>query len=731
MQAGDKTKMNFKTSVRKAFTLIELLVVIAITGLLLTIIVFPVIQSVKLVHLAESYSDAQTSARHLLDAIGREISNSAGVRDNSGDSGAIDVVVNSGPGSPNPTVTVRLPYSKLDILKPAQGEPQIGPNGPEYIDPSTGRIDPTLTASKGQVVLPVVPGTTIIRYFVCLRDPFYGGTSPKAGLYNNPYNSLLGQGIIGAQDNLFVLRRAEIQPYTFSQNGYVANTSLFATDASGRPILDDPDFMIPDGTPAKAARIANWISDSVIQTEISHYDMIEPVYNKYSQKLAYVTDAAGDFVPQLVPLLQFRPTRVGTETVQGMNTLRLGDENDSSLTIGSDVFRTSLGGWTQAEIHLWPTSGNNNPATAPQSLGINLTRSDGSVGFSIYSTLDGVTPQTEFFDVNSYLSGLGGSSYPFTVALTAANTRSNWSSGFANNVDAYVPYYYDSQEGKLYASFGINEVGLNKLAPNPNDPTGSRPNLPLSNEGTMTTPENPGQVSTFAGPAFTINDAFNTAYNDYPELRANLHRYIDLRVTPNEDGTFGPLFPFQSNWPYGTPNVTIQGLGMGFPQASITAGSEVVYGPDALPGPDYGQQVRYTRVAQGDPGPNQYKINYGSLTPPTDYTLLGANATDLTGFKPAVYDPTNPVSALLEAQYEPGYITLNSDPNTPLPNTVPFKVSYRFQMSQSRDAFSVDYDTRQVMSLLVTIRNFSNQDLTPNPQTVTLKTTVDVRNFVR
>ena len=70
-----------------------------------------------------------------------------------------------------------------------------------FIDPVTGKEDPTLENPKGQVMLPVAPGSTLVRYWIGLRDPF----SP----YNNPYDGLL-LARNGQRDNLYVLYRAEV-----------------------------------------------------------------------------------------------------------------------------------------------------------------------------------------------------------------------------------------------------------------------------------------------------------------------------------------------------------------------------------------------------------------------------------------------------------------------------------------------------------------------------------------
>jgi prepilin-type N-terminal cleavage/methylation domain-containing protein len=123
-------------NVRKfAFTLIELLVVLAITAVLMTLIIIPVVQSFNLMRAGQGFSDAQQKAAALVESVGREISNAAAVRDNSGIKGSMAVFV-PGLGASGPQ-RVLLPYSKIDLLKPAEGEPLRGPSG-ALINPITG-----------------------------------------------------------------------------------------------------------------------------------------------------------------------------------------------------------------------------------------------------------------------------------------------------------------------------------------------------------------------------------------------------------------------------------------------------------------------------------------------------------------------------------------------------------------------------------------------------------------
>ncbi len=298
----------------------------------------------------------------------------------------------------------------------------------------------------------------------------------------------------------------------------------------------------------------------------------------------------------------------------------------------------------------------------------------------------------------------------------------------------------------------------------PNDPdqNPNRPNLPqvYLTSTPVSALNDTGAGAVWSGPGYDINQAFNRSWSTYSYMQPNLQRFIDLRVTPNEDGTYGPLYPLN-------PGGTVTDFQLKQPDGSmldrcrIVPGSDVVTGPDQNPGPNYGHPVRYTRVTH-IPGPNQYRINYVDQPEPREAgsgTVDGAayqNAFNLTnadvaGFDVDAYDPTNFVSAVLQPRFKAGYIQLNSDPGLPLPDgyaggsgtvKVPFKVEYRFQFTgvlpsmdlqpgaTQSEVFSVDYDTRQLMQVLLTIRNYPQSNL-PNPQTVTLKATAALRNMIR
>lgn len=750
----------------RAFTLVELITVMAITAILMTIITIPVVQSFNLTRAAQGFADAQDRARILIDQIVREIGSSAGVRDNTGERGTVVIRVPSDPdgnGVVNSYQEVRLANAKLDIVMPA-ASPEVRQQGGTYSllnpnslidpngdpsDPANWRVDPTLKTPTGQAVLPAAQGYRLIRYFIGLRDPLAADGLNPAG-YSNPYDQLLTRNAIG-KDNLFVLFRAEVDYRIFNRQtgAWTFNSELFVDqDGDGYPDnLDDPRFFIPDGTLAKANQIRAWLRRSRIVTEFSRYDMIQPVYDRKSRRVVYDGQ-----VPRVFPLVQFTPTRVTSEPAEGMLAVRAGEETVNAEKLGPDVFRTKFGGWTSLLVRTWPSVYNGNQPWAvfapwasgtPYQVGRIRVVGNQIAGFSIYD-YDGASSELtggiETFDASGYAAAKSLDPtaplppgrpavfrYPFSYAVAEANSRSGWLSNPAVRT-RFVPYAPESRSGKILASFSISEVG------NGSEFVPGDDNRPRMATGRALTPAAASQLGggdpdglsgTWSDPAFApsspasaINRRFNKLWVDWAGLAPGLDparyckRFIDLRVVPNADGEPSPLHPT-----------------LGFPRARIVPGSEIVIGPDQTPGPNYGNPTRYTRIAEGEVGPNQYKINYVHQREP-DWNLIGFSGVSSD---PTVYNASNFVSAILQPQFRAGYLELNSRFGEPLPGTSSagnILVSYRFQFTESSDVFAVDYDTRQVMEVGLTIRNYPQTTL-PNPQTVTVTGSATVRNFLR
>lgn len=787
-----------KSTRRLGFTLIELLTVMAISAILLGLIIVPLFQSFNLTRTAQAFADAQDRARILTERISREIGNAALVR---GAGGVVPTTLNgtatevpantlivrvprgnggAWPGNSANPVEVALPFTKLDLLLAAEGNPQRGPGG-GYIDPVTGKEDPTLAAPKGQVNLPAAPGQVMARFFIALRNPF--------ARYENPYDGLLmARG--GQRDNLYSLYRAEVVPYVYRNNkntpsdnttlAFRPNLQYFESDdATDTRItdMDDPRFMLADLDAAgnrlntdKNTRIDNWLRQATLQTDVSRYDMILPVFDRSSRAIRAV--AGQPDVPRIVPLVQFRPTRINSDPAEPMLASRPGEESDDAGAVGSDVYMTQYGLWGNVVLRIFPRGWTTNPdasAAGNEYLVAHRSPTNPNLTMSLYAydpDAAGGGPDyvnaadRELFDIALFdrlsavkIPGPANQVYPFTQAVAAANGRSGWLANAAFR-QIFTPVTFDRNKGRVLAGFSIDEVGNPTQTP----PNGNPQNLPGKLTGEELTPAiDTDLTGNFYDAKFsTINKLYNKIFADYPSLRAgNVHRFIDLRATAQGDGTPGPLFPNAlANVATGFITTTADG---GYrSKITIVPGSEVVMGPDQLPGPNQGSIIRYNRIARGEPGPNQYTINYTDLQEPTndsgqiDYSITYPDlpAAELSAFNPRGYDPQNLISAVIQPRYKVGYIKLYSGSDVPLVNGA-FRVFYKFQFTSTltgssrrdnngnvrpdisyTDTIAVDYDTRQLLDVQLTIRNYP-QSSAPNPQTVTLKSTATVRNFTR
>lgn len=762
---------------RYAFTLIELITVMAITAILMTIITIPMIETFKATRTAQAYSDAQDKARLLTERLSREIGEAAAVRDVEGLPGRVSIVCPiplTGVDDTGANVTttggfvkISMNYTKLDLILP-QKVGQKGPGG-AFIDPVTGKEDPTLHSAKGQVQLPLAPGTTIKRYWIGLNRPFEN--------YNNPYDGFLMKRA-GGRDNLFVLYSAEVEPVRMMEippgsGNFIpqVNTDFFdaVPDGTNRnPVYDNPDFFLATGaaagTPvnndAQATRINNWKRVAKVETEVSRYDLIQPQYDKTS-RLVKMTNSAGLWAPRVTPLVLFRPSHVEGDGADAQIAASLGNEAEGYDQIGSEVFQGQFSMWSNLTVRTyglgWQAADPYQIARKnPNNLSIFLVQ-PGVTGVPDTDTTVG--NGTELFDITAYESAYkrrqydNPSRYPFSVGLDAANTNSGWLASANPQFRAnFMPFSTNSTTGKIIASFNIGEVGNYNI--NPNAPANLFNNFDLNtfnlpqcpaqgtsadgwtNTDTSLTPSNDPAIAAgvFSNAPFwntsfnrfNINRVFNKVWADAQAGRNGIpaqygesggaHRFVDLRTIPQGDGTASPLGQFG--------------------RARIVPGSEEVFGPDQSPGSNFGYEVRYHRTNR-EPGPNEYRINYADLTPPNaaGWAALGLPVP------PLIYDRTSFVSAVIEPRYKAGYVQLCSNPEVPIPavmrlqgttTDVPgrIRVAYKFQFTTPDDVVRTEYDTRQLMQVIMTIRNYPQADI-PFPQTVTMKATANVRNFIR
>jgi prepilin-type N-terminal cleavage/methylation domain-containing protein len=734
-----------KRAFRKSgFSLIELVTVMAITAVLLGIIIVPVIQSFNFTRAAEGLADEQQRGRILIEQITRDVANGAGVRDNEGLPGETVIYLPSKNGT---TMTdVHLRNARIDILKPAQGDAVQTPG--VFVNSGNGRVDPTMHAPDGQVQLPAAPGSTIVRYFIGLRRPL-ATDGLHAAKYNNPYDNTI-QPVGTGQDNLFVLYRAEFQPY---KPGGAFNDTYFQADPTDatKPYLDDPLFFTQDPTSptsAQATRIANWQKISTVVTQETRYDMIQPLISPSTGKVIYTTDTVPK--PEIASLIQFRPTPVTQEPVTGEAAMSLGTEADQStnpqLGLAPNVFRTKMGGWSSLIVVINPFTATPTGTSDYLKLDIRPAPVSPTAEFMQLSLhLDpsnpinsSLPPVIQMFDLTKYdqlKATPPGPSYPFSQAIYQADQinggGSKWLSMAQRVRDLFIPIMPNAHSGELYTNWGIEEVG------NPLGTTKNQDNVPqvptVGSDGIAYTPLTDPNVATgnFYDTTFaSINERYNKIYMDptFVTLRPLLQRFVDLRVTPQMDGWASPMDPN----PDGTIRIPWVNTWTGFSNVTITPGTDTIIAPDQNPGPDYGQPIRYTRVNH-TPGLNQYRINYTNLQEPTDYSSI-----DSTLPVPATpYDPENITSMIFQPRFKVGYIQFDSDPNVPMPGVISgvtgsglVHISYRFQFNRPGDAIAVDYDSREVMNVLLTVRSFPEGSL-PNAQSITLQANAPVRNFLR
>jgi type II secretory pathway pseudopilin PulG len=781
---------------RAAYTMLELITVIAITAVLLTIIIVPIFQSFSFAHSAQSFADAQVHAKQIADQIASEVSASAGIRDTTGTNGSMVIGLPSADGNPNfaPATISYAKLDILKPAQGSEAVDNNGnPIPGAYVNPAIGRTDPTLQAPMGDPSLPLAPGQSIVRYALCLRDPTQPYNNPHdTGIMGTYYSS--GSHVIKSrdQDNLVVLRRFEVPVYVIVKDAgppvsyhaivnkmafidlsrlSAAHRAALKINATSGPYFDDPYFLEPkhsgDSTnwadtshpnvaydyappsydtttdPTKAQMITYWLQHSTVVTESARYDMLQFATSGQNHAIVYdpLTSGGSSIVPRVTPLVQFRPGRAtpGSEPAEGQTAVRLGEEQENASLMASDVYKTQKGLWANETVRVYPqgwSPPNVSTTTDPNGQYRYLVcRKDplgyapGLAVFSYDPVTDGSDETSdgfEVFDEAAYGNGVG--QYPFSYAMAQANTAnparewqsSTYAAAIRSTFRGIVPY---PEEGKIVSSFSISEVGTpTALSASPETTIpGSTPpaniisgNLPSSVIADTYTPDaDPNFASypyapTANGAAYDINGCFNRVWEQEAGLRPDVQRFMDLRVTPQSDLQPSPLNPIS-----------------GFAQAYIVPGTEEVIGPDQNPGPHYGNPTRYVRVTQ-NPGPNQYLINYTQKPQPQYVSALG-----LPNAPVVPYDPTDFVTAVIQPRYMPGYIQFESDPGTPLPAGT-ITVSYRFQFSMPQDVVAVDYDTRSMMNVLITVKNYAQSNLAPNQtETVTVSSSANVRYVAR
>ena len=134
-----------------------------------------------------------------------------------------------------------------------------------------------------------------------------------------------------------------------------------------------------------------------------------------------------------------------------------------------------------------------------------------------------------------------------------------------------------------------------------------------------------------------------------------------------------------------------------------------------------------TRGHDRAPGLNEALLEHGFVAAEQEAIMIGpARALAIEVPLPADVVVER---ASTSAQIRAALIAQDEIFGEPLPTGNIF-VSYRFQFTEPSDTFAIDYDTRQVLDINLTIRNFPQSNL-PNGQSITVQGSASVRNFIR
>ncbi len=709
-RSNREPKIQNRESTLRGFTLVELLVVLAITAILLGLIFGPMIQGFNLTNRARVQVLAQDTARAAMEIFQRDIANGVFVFDNASNPVVLSIRDKNG----NAT-WAELPYGMIDFVPPARVNDQNINVNASQIDPTTG-----LAIDRGPISLPLAPGRVMVRWWLGPRSIFDSQVAgvkpylPYGNFYDNPRDPYVNGP---NRHNPVILYRAIFSPYLPTPvNGKAqVDQRLFRVDANGNPILSPdrslpPDqyaqqyffndlteaqnVTLPDGTVTN--KVDGWVDENgdgkvnicenwhALARTMVPVDRADEVVADRDDRGNLYFDANG--LPRLTPQVRFQPTYVGNDAGTPTSASDTGNE---SPTVTPSSYVESHGAWT-----------------LPYRL------------YAYRSPLNAAVLDYYFYDGSVLPDPSGG--LRLNIRHRQFDTSSN-----TQTLDAPVNFVVDKTR---YLRSGELELL-----------SGFRPEILL-------TVDNRKGVSGFAFPEWLVMHDSNGDHYDSEFITGNPagaadptqpntqfattgYRYINLGKMDPGAYLNPPLNPPLLSGM--RPPLEVQSDGKTYiPNVRIVPGSEIVEGPDQLPGPHYGQPIAYTRVPRAnDPkgaiGPNQYMINYTD-----DPNVASGGPTDLQKAGTIIFDSQPDGGGGFQGQHSLPTLVYGPIGSLIQQSTrLTVSVTYQIQNNQPTDVVKADYLTRQLITFVLGARLYDFNS--GQPQEVTLTQQVRVRNLQR
>ena len=685
---------------RAGFTLVEMLVVIAITAILFTLLLRPLVTTLRLTQRAQLLSAAQSSANTTLERISRELGSAVYVFDNNSHPF-------SGVAAPAASVTQRLDrftnFLDLEITK-NDGTYQITHAYNAKLDfvparhSDTGLTDPTTgepiqlkpgtgsaTVSTTSLLFPLAPGSTIIRYFIGLKRPVdYSVTPAVLGHYSNSNEGLAAAS--SQEDNTYILYTAQFSPYTKTGTTYDVNPQLLAKNpTTGKPELDDPDFFRyvtasdidwlsaghtaygAGGAAAHNARVDGWVKIAkpvITQPDIDllllphnadgslAFDSATGTFPGVAHSGVAVDPVTGNSFPVVNTSVTFRAALISADAAPGSTT------DYASLGVPADA--ADNGG-----VPYVPSlfTSNNKSWAYPYSLTLYQYADPTSYTTNVYQdvALTGNNLTTNSGDILEYRVSGGSSTPVYDVTQNVVLKTSGAGGGIINT---YVPLSLNPDTGTINFAAPALPAPANMSLGNAYSP------YARFWKADPTAVNNGGLVATHDGGG-----------NMTPGVVDLTQLFCDASGTlVTTGGTNTSPLPRYGQTP----------TGIQCANAIIVPGSVRVYGPDSTAGPSYGTSVLYTQVSGGtELGFNQYRVDYVNKTLTFDVNANPAASASLPTQK-ANATAADPV--LISFDYQANLAGLDS--TQPI-STTNLGRAYRVK---------IDYQTRDLLDVNIGVR---------------------------